>query len=58
MSLAVRRECRQEEPDPLTEAMSRILADLDADRDAAGQAAEPAGLVPLRYPTPEERSLG
>ncbi|HEV2107018.1 MAG TPA: hypothetical protein VGR16_02005, partial [Thermomicrobiales bacterium] len=53
-----RRESRQEQPDPLTEAMSRILADLDAEKDTAEQGPESTSLVPLRYPTPGERSIG
>ena len=37
-----RRELHQQQPHPLTAAMSTVLAEL----------------VPLRYPTPDERSLG
>lgn len=53
-----RRESRQEEPNPLTEAMTRILAELDAEEQVATPEEEPSNLVPLHYPTAEERGLG
>lgn len=50
MSETVGREARQEQPHPLTEAMTRVLAELDAEEDAGKDLPPDApGLISLAY---------